>query len=84
MIPPPPPPPKSSAFCLDGRSVPPLVKPYETFDTGIRVVSPVTIGSPIIVETSTISRIFSRVFSIILFTGVSFITLSPLKKIIYF
>ena len=53
------------------------MKPYETFDTGISVVLPVTTGSPIIVETSTIPRILSSVLSIILLTGVSFISNSP-------
>ena len=56
------PPPNSSLGILEGMSLPPLANPKLTLLTGMMVVpSGVTMGSPMMVFTSTISRIFSMV-----------------------
>ena len=66
LTPAPPPPPKalsaSGFWFLVAKSLPPEANPKESFDTGMSVIpSSVRMGVPIMVLTSTISRIFCMV-----------------------
>ena len=69
----PPPPPKGFSPMTFGVfppiSEPPVPNPREIFETGMRVISPATIGSPTTVLASTASLIFSMVSAMSSLTG---------------